>query len=184
MALILQKYPAMSPDQVKAFLAENANSLSVTPRLQGNGEIDLHGMLTDAPPNTFAQWVAASSGTGSLELSRGTDHVTDDGVILAGEQDIFGHAFNSAAMALLEAAGNSWSGGVWNGNSWSGNSWSGNSWSGNSWSGNSWSGNSWSGNSWSGNSWSGNSWSGNSWSGNSWSGNSWSGNSWSTGGWD
>ncbi|HET9497070.1 MAG TPA: S8 family serine peptidase [Candidatus Limnocylindria bacterium] len=137
-ALILQKYPAMSPDQVKAFLAENANSLSVTPRLQGNGEIDLHGMLTDAPPNTFGQWAAASLGNGSLELSRGADHVTDDGVILAGEQDIFGHPFNSVAMAALEATASSWSAGVWNGNSWSGNSWSGNSWSGNSWSTGGW----------------------------------------------
>ena len=102
-ALILQRYPAMSPDQVKAFLADNANSLSVTPRLQGNGEIDLH-MLTDAPPNTFAQWAASSLGNGSLELSRGSDHVTDDGVILAGEQDIFGHPFNSVEMALEAAA--------------------------------------------------------------------------------
>ena len=38
--------------------------------------------------------------------------------------------------------------------------------------------------SWCGNSWSGNSWSGSSWSGSSWSGNSWSGNSWSTASWD
>jgi serine protease AprX len=167
-ALILQKYPAMTPDQVKAFLGAHANSLSVTPRLQGKGEIDLHGMVSASPPLTFGQGDAPSVGNGSLEASRGTDHLTDDGVLLAGEQDIFGHQFDSVAMALLEAAGNSWSGGVWNGNSWSGNSWSGNSWSGNSWSGNSWSGNSWSGNSW---------------SGNSWSGNSWSGNSWSTGGW-
>jgi serine protease AprX len=177
-ALILQKHPAMPPDQVRAFLTANAVSLSVTPRLQGKGEVQLHPMLTASLPLGFGTWDVPSTGLGSLELSRGTDHITDDGVILAGEQDIFGHVFDAAAMAILEAAGNSWSGGVWNGNSWIGNSWSGNSWSGNSWSGNSWSGNSWSGNSWSGNSWSGNSW-----SGNSWSGNSWSGNSWSTGGW-
>jgi serine protease AprX len=182
-ALILQKYPAMPPDQVRAFLTANAVSLSATPRLQGKGEVQLHPMLTASLPLGFGTWDVPSTGLGSLELSRGTDHITDDGVILAGEQDIFGHVFDAAAMAILEAAGNSWSGGMWNGNSWSGNSWSGNSWSGTSWSGNSWSGNSWSGNSWSGNSWSGNSWSGNSWSGNSWSGNSWSGNSWSTGGW-
>ncbi|MGH2489639.1 MAG: S8 family serine peptidase, partial [Candidatus Limnocylindria bacterium] len=49
-ALILQKYPAMTPDQVKAFLGAHANSLSVTPRLQGEGEIDLHGMLSAVPP--------------------------------------------------------------------------------------------------------------------------------------
>ena len=162
-ALILQKYPAMPPDQVRAFLSGNAVSLSATPRLQGKGEIDLQPMLSASLPLGFGTWDLASTGVGSLELSRGTDHVADDGVILAGEQDIFGHVFDAAAMAVLEAAGNSWSGGVWNGNTWSGDAWSGNSWSGNSWSGNSWSGNSW--------------------SGNSWSGNSWSGNSWSTGGW-
>ena len=31
--------------------------------------------------------------------------------MLQGEQDIFGQPFNSAAMAALEAAGSSWSGG-------------------------------------------------------------------------
>ena len=162
-ALILQRYPKLTPDQVKGYLSNSAISLSVTPRLQGKGGIDLNGMLTATPPSSWSTGDAASTGGGSLEQSRGTDHVSDDGVVLSGEQDIFGHEFNAPAMAALEAAGNSWSGGTWNGNSWSGNSWSGNSWSGNSWSGNSWSGNSW--------------------SGNSWSGNSWSGNSWSTGGW-
>jgi len=184
-ALILQKYPNLTPDQVKRFIAANTQPLvsQPDPDYVGSGEISLSTLATRAPAS-YTQSFAASTGTGSLDDARGTDRLTDDGVVLSGEVDIFGHAFDSAAMATLEAAGNSWSGGIWNGNSWSGNSWSGNSWSGNSWSGNSWSGNSWSGNSWSGNSWSGNSWSGNSWSGNSWSGNSWSGNSWSTGSWN
>ena len=123
--------------------------------------------------------------SGSLELSRGTDHLTRDGVVLTGEQDIFGQRFDSVAMAALEAERQQLVG--WHVErqlAGPAARWSGNSWSGNSWSGNSWSGNSWSGNSWSGNSWSGNSWSGSSWSGNSWSGNSWSGNSWSTASWD
>jgi serine protease AprX len=123
---------------------------------QGSGEIDLYKMLGAPTYAVPTQWktIDWSSGIGSLDLSRGTDHLTRDGVLLSGSIDIFGHAFDSAAMAILEAAGNSWSGGIWNGNSWSGNSWSGNSWSGNSWSGNSWSGNSWSSNSWMGVSWS------------------------------
>jgi Subtilase family len=183
-ALILQKHPDFTPDQTKSFLVQGAMHLSgYNTRQQGNGEVALATMLSLFPAK-YGQTFTASTGTGSLELSRGTDHLTRDGVVLAGEQDIFGMRFDAAAMAAAEAAGSSWSGGVWNGNSWSGNSWSGNSWSGNSWSGNSWSGNSWSGNSWSGNSWSGNSWSGNSWSGNSWSGNSWSGNSWSGANWE
>ncbi len=180
-ALLLQKFPTMPPDKVKRFLVNNGtNPAGWKQVVAGAGELSLAKVLAkgSGPANYVQSWTAGT-GSGSLELARGSDHLTADGVVLQGEQDIFGQAFDSTGMAAAEAAGNSWSGGTWNGNSWSGNSWSGNSWSGNSWSGNSWSGNSWSGNSWSGNSWSGNSWSGASLSGNSWSGNSWSSASWS-----
>jgi serine protease AprX len=176
-ALVLSRQPSLSPDQVRAELDGSADHLSgISVQVQGNGLLDLQPILLGHSGSIQSYWWG--NGTGLLESSRGDVHVSLNGVTLSGEQDIFGAPFNSASMAALEAAGNSWSGGTWNGNSWSGNSWSGNSWSGNSWSGNSWSGNSWSGNSWSGNSWSGNSWSGNSWSGNSWSGNSWSSAAW------
>jgi serine protease AprX len=185
-ALLLQKYPSLTPDQVKKFLTTSTVKIAgADDKAQGKGRINLAG-LTDKKPDTgggAAQHFPDATGTGSLEIARGADHLTRDGVVLRGEIDIFGHPFDAAGMAALEASASAWNGGTWNGNVWTGNSWSGNSWSGNSWSGNSWSGNSWSGNSWSGNSWSGNSWSGNSWSGNSWSGNSWSGNSWSGNSW-
>jgi serine protease AprX len=184
-ALILDKFPNATPDQVKRLLKNGALDLPLCSRTgtMGSGELALGPILSAQLP-IYVQTVAPGTGTGTLEGSRGSDHLTRDGVVLKGEQDIFGSPFDSTAMAALEAAGNSWSGGTWNGNSWSGSSWSGNSWSGNSWSGSSWSGNSWSGSSWSGNSWSGNSWSGSSWSGSSWSGNSWSGSSWSTANWN
>jgi serine protease AprX len=181
-ALVLQRFPGATPDQVKKLLTSTGYQINAKAQAIGGGELQLAKALVTQLPFSVQVW-PSSVGTGSLELARGSDHLTADGVLLAGEIDIFGHAFDSTSMAALEAAEASWAGPVWNGNSWSGNSWSGNSWSGNSWSGNSWSGNSWSGNSWSGNSWSGNSWSGNSWSGNSWSGNSWSGNSWSGHSW-
>ena len=174
----------MSPDQVKAYLRANAFGLSgPSPLSQGAGELNLLPMLAAGPPSKYTQKFHPATGTGSLEIARGQDHLTRDAVVLRGEQDIFGKPFNSGAMAKLEASGSSWSGGNWNGSTWSGNSWSGSSWSGVVWAGNSWSGSSWSGNSWSGNSWSGSSWSGNTWSGNSWSGSSWSGNSWSSDSW-
>jgi serine protease AprX len=183
-ALVLQRYPRMSPDQVKAYFKAGASNLSgPSPLSQGAGEINLLSMLAAAPPSKFSQKFHPATGTGLLESARGQDHLTRDSVVLNGEQDIFGKPFNSAGMAKLEAAGNSWSGGIWNGSSWSGSSWSGSSWSGSSWSGNSWSGSSWSGSSWSGSSWSGSSWSGNTWTGSSWSGSSWSGNSWSGDSW-
>jgi serine protease AprX len=183
-ALAIQKFPAIDPTTLKWLFRSNTQMLNASQSVQGQGEIDLSRMLVATPFTKKGSQPKPSSGTGSLELARGTEHLTRDGVILSGEQDIFGHAFDSAAMAAAQAAGSSWSGGTWNGSSWSGSSWSGSSWSGNSWSGSSWSGSSWSGSSWSGNTWSGSSWSGSSWSGSSWSGNSWSGSSWSTAGWE
>ena len=157
-ALVLQKYPNLTPDQVKKFLqADTTRIAGADDKAQGKGRINLEKILEDDPRNANQNF-GASTGTGSLEISRGDDHLTRDGEVLRGEFDVFGHAFDAAAMAALEASASAWDGGTWNGNSWSGNSWSGNSWSGNSWSGNSWSGNSWSGNSWSGNSWSGEAW--------------------------
>jgi serine protease AprX len=185
-ALILDKYPNATPDQVKRLLKTTGLDITAKAQQIGGGALQLATTLLAPLPSTgVSQQVwASSTGTGKLEGSRGTDHLTMDGVVLMGEQDIFGKSFDSAAMADLEATGNSWSGGTWNGSSWSGSSWSGSSWSGSSWSGSSWSGSSWSGSSWSGSSWSGSSWSGSSWSGSSWSGSSWSGSSWSTGAWE
>jgi serine protease AprX len=181
-ALILQKYPGATPDQVKRLLQQTASPIRGKAQQFGAGELQLGAALGAALPTAAQTW-PPSTGTGSVEGSRGSDHLTRDGVVLSGEQDIFGTPLDTSLLAAAEAAGNSWSGGTWNGNSWSGNSWSGNSWSGTSWSGNSWSGNSWSSGTWTGNSWSGNSWSGNSWSGNSWSGSAWTGGSWAAAFW-
>jgi serine protease AprX len=178
---LLQRYPQLTPDQVKAMLTSGCDRLaSYNWKQQGCGELDMSKLLSSAVPSVLAsqQYNALSAGTGLLEASRGTDHISINGVVLQGEQDIFGKPFLSAGIAALEAAGSSWSGGIWNGSVWTGSSWSGSSWSGSSWSGSSWSGSSWSGSSWSGSSWSGSSWSGSSWSGSSWSGGSWLGASW------
>jgi serine protease AprX len=173
-ALILDKFPQATPDQVKRLFMTGAFALPAAKLAQmGSGELQLEPILSAGLPD-YVQTVAPSRGGGSLEEARGSDHLTRDGVVLKGEQDIFGKAFDSVGMAVLEAAGSSWSGGTWNGSTWTGSSWSGSSWSGSSWSGSSWSGNSWSGSSWSGSSW----------SGSSWSGSSWSGSSWSTAGWN
>ena len=180
-ALVLQKYPTMTPDLVKRFFRTNADHLAgFSSQAQGAGEIRLGRMLTANPHWSYnGQKFSAATGTGSLELARGEDHLTQNGVTLTGEKDIFGHPVNTAALAAGEARANTWSGGVWNGSTWSGSSWSGSSWSGSSWSGSSWSGSSWSGSSWSGSSWSGSSWSGSSWSGSTWSGDTWAGDAWS-----
>lgn len=182
-ALIIQKYPSATPDQVKALLMSGAQRITKgNSRCEGAGLIDLERSM-DTPLPIALQNHGSSTGVGTLEGARGTDHLTNDGVTLTGEIDIFGKPFSTVIWAPASAAGSSWSGGTWSGSSWSGSSWSGSSWSGSSWSGSSWSGSSWSGSSWSGSSWSDMSWSGSSWSGSSWSGSSWSGSSWSGSSW-
>ena len=169
---------------MKRFITANGKKVpGADSQAQGGGEIEIDLMAMKTPP-AYGQKFTDATGKGSLELARGTDHMTRDGVVLTGEKDIFGKPFSSATVAQAEAAGNSWSGGTWNGSTWSGSTWSGSTWSGSTWSGNTWSGSTLVGSTlvaatrWSGNSWSGNTWSGNSWSGNSWSGGSWQGATW------
>ncbi len=167
-ALAWQQHPDYTPDMIKRLLTKTATPLTTTAlsllglitvsttvpaALQGSGELNLRNAGTAGVSTLWKQTYAPSSGTGTLEAARGSLHVTSNGVTLTGERDVMGSAFDSAAMASLEAAGQSWSGGAWNGQTWSGQSWSGQSWSGQSWSGQSWSGQSWSGQSWSTRSW-------------------------------
>ena len=64
-------------------------------------------------PNTVQNW-PRSTGTGSLEAARGSQHVADNGVELTGEDDILG-PWNASGWAASSSAGTSWVGGQWNG---------------------------------------------------------------------
>jgi serine protease AprX len=162
-ALLVQQRPTATPDQIKALLMGTANAIpNATAAQQGSGLVDLAEARTAPTPNAVQRFTV-STGLGSLELARGSVHVTVGTRQVRGEVDVRGRAFDVRT----------WAAGLRNGTNWSGMSWSGMSWSGMSWSGMSWSGMSWSGMSWSGMSWSGMSWSGMSWSGMSWSGTDW-----------
>jgi serine protease AprX len=157
-ALLVQQRPTATPDQIKALLMGTANAIpNATAAQQGSGLVDLAEARTAPTPNAVQRFTV-STGLGSLELARGSVHVTVGTRQVRGEVDVRGRAFDVRT----------WAAGLRNGTNWSGMSWSGMSWSGMSWSGMSWSGMSWSGMSWSGMSWSGMSWSGMSWSGTDW----------------
>jgi subtilisin family serine protease len=172
-ALLVQQRPTATPDQIKALLTGTANAIpNATAAQQGSGLVDLAEARTAPTPNAVQRFTL-STGLGSLELARGSVHVTVGTRQVRGEVDVRGQAFDVRKWVAGLRTGTNWSGMSWSGMSWSGMSWSGMSWSGMSWSGMSWSGMSWSGMSWSGMSWSGMSWSGMSWSGMSWSGTDW-----------
>ena len=152
-ALIISKYPNATPNQVKELLTSTASSLNVTGSLDscdGAGTLDLSAAANASLPNkglSRQNWTT-SSGTGSLELARGSSHLEDNGVLLAGEQNIFGMAFDTSTWAPMAAQGTTWSGTTWSGTTWSGTTWSGTTWSDQTWSGTTWSGTTWSGGSW------------------------------------
>ncbi|MFL5738352.1 MAG: S8 family serine peptidase [Actinomycetota bacterium] len=188
-ALMVQRTPSITPDQVKGtFVRSTQNIASYKAIAQGAGEMNLKTAY-GIGPQSYTQTFPVSRGAGLLELSRGTAHLSSNGVSLSGEQDIFGASWNSLTEAGLENGQGAWSGGTFNGTLWAGDAWTTNgSWTTNEWATcmwqrNSWSGLSWSSTNWDRNSWSRNSWSGGAWTRNSWSSNTFARNSWSSVSW-
>jgi serine protease AprX len=195
-ALLLEQYPQLTPDQVTQMLTASSVKLKSVPGfIQGSGELDLNQLLAAKAPKGgrggpggpggpggrdggpggpggpgSPPW---SNGSGSLEGSRGSAHLSSNGVVLQGNQTIFGVPFDSRAMAALEAAARSWSGGDWCGSTWSGSTWSGSTWSGSTWSASSWSGSTWSASTWSASTWSASTWSSAGWLSDGWLGATW-----------
>jgi serine protease AprX len=184
-ALLLQKNPALTPDQVKSILKSTAtNIFAVDANKQGSGVINVTKALA-APVPTVSAPMYVATGTGSLEAARGAHHVGSGANMLSGENSAFKNAFSSTTWAAQSKAGTAWTKvtydsagrfatGTWQGAAWSGAAWSGAAWSGAAWSGAAWSGAAWSGAAWSGAAWSGAAWSGAAWSGAAWSEASWS----------
>jgi serine protease AprX len=181
-ALLLQSRPTLRPDQVKALLRSSAEAMPAADAVgRGAGELDVYRAYQAATPITTQTW-DRSTGLGSLELARGTQHVGDAGVELTGEQDVLG-PFDARTWAPASAAFTAWSGGTWAGSTWTDGCWCASSWAGKSWAGKSWAGKSWAGKSWADEAWAGKSWAGKSWAGDGWTGSSWLGKSWAGSAW-
>jgi serine protease AprX len=173
-ALLLQQRPQLTPDQVKRLLTTTAQPLPGADSAgRGAGLIDV-ATAALAPTPLIGQSFARSTGLGTLEGARGTDHVGDNGVDLTGEHDIFGNAWTPSVWAPASTNGTSWSGGTWNGADWAGTCWCGTSWASQTWSSRTWSSRTWSSRTWSSRTWSGATWSSRTWSSRTWSGATWS----------
>jgi serine protease AprX len=188
-ALLEQRFPQATPDQIKALLMKSAYRINANLLFAGKGIVDgananlvgslgLTGLTDVLTPNG-----TPGTGTGSLEASRGASHVSDAGVMLQGEQDIFGQAFDSAGMAALEARRASWTGGTWNRTVWTGNGWTGGAWPTTIWTGTDWAGSRWRTAGWDSAQWDGSRWRSSDWSGSRWRSSEWSDATWSGSRW-
>ncbi|MGH2736784.1 MAG: S8 family serine peptidase, partial [Actinomycetota bacterium] len=179
-AVLLEKSPKATPDQIKDMLRATSYGLPYEPGkpAMGKGLIDMNKALKARLSRKHSQRWTRAMGTGSLEAARGSMHVADEGGALTGEQDIFGKVWDGRRWSSEAWDESSWSGGYWNGSDWAGDGWTRDGWAALTWLGRRWSGVSWSGRRWSDDSWTGRTWTGRRWSGDTWTGRRWSGDSW------
>jgi serine protease AprX len=186
-ALLLQKYPTATPDQLKSMIASTANPFPLAKSLwQGTGLVDVHKALALKPSGApvQVQRFSAATGTGTLEGARGSGHVAVDGVTLTGERDIFSNTWNAGTWAAATASNTAWSGGAFNGSVWTGAGWDQpGSWASSTWTNNDWTGVGWSSRSWVSRSWVANGWDSRSWVTGTWYSRSWVSDGWSDASW-
>lgn len=164
-AQLLSDRPELRPDQVKALFEDSARRLLTTPpEGQGAGVLDLRVALRTRTPSV-EQSYPRSSGSGSLELARGGEHlIAADGTVLEGEIDLQGAPWDPKRWAPLASAGQAWDGGTWNGSVWAGGAWGpigdptgspllGRTWRSEVWAGRTWRADLWLGRTWRGHTW-------------------------------
>jgi serine protease AprX len=192
-ALLLQARPNLTPDQVKSLLRDTADPLARNPQpAMGSGVVDVNSAIDLLNVKSLTAALARllggsrtnlpdSTGLGSIELSRGGEHVVDPstGDLLDGERDALGSPWYGAAWTRSSNVGRAWSnGGVWNGHVWTTDKWKNGQVQAASWPGSSWSGISWSSHEWSDSSWEARSWRNGDWQARSWREATWLARSW------
>ena len=175
-ALMLQANPSLSPDVVKATLKGTANKDITTAPSNGAVVLGAGAGFVDANSATGAaaqgayvtkpanQGLTPSTGTGSLEASRGSLHVyadtNGDGVaeLITGETDVIGE--------------------VWTANGWGANGWGAAGWAATAWANFGWLANGWGASGWGANGWGGMAWDSAAWAANGWGSAAWGATAW------
>ncbi len=187
-ALLLQAYPQLTPDQVKAALVSTAAPIrGADPVDAGAGELRVGQALEAVRKAATAKNPAGSLldtrqvfpqalGAGSLQDARGSSALVDvdTGLLLQGEVDVQGVAWDGASWFAASSARTAWDGGTWHQAQWTGAGWTPTGWARARWSGASWSRARWSDVSWDRARWSRARWSDSSWQRARWSGQDWS----------
>ena len=137
-ALLLQAYPDLTPDQVKYVLTQTATPVAAgTAQTAGAGQLDIAVAMVLAkvlatpaarrlfPASLWTQNWPASDGHGSIEAARGgIDPLDPNGDVISGEVDLQGMPWDPATWWAASSTLTAWDGGRWNGADWTGSDWS------------------------------------------------------------
>ena len=149
-ALILQAYPKLTPDEMKAAMTRTAADIWTPAVRDGNGLLQGNTAGSRKDIKLSDQKFPAAGGPGT-------------GIVLP-----------SGATWT----GGGWSGATWTGATWTGATWTGATWTGATWTGATWTGATWTGATWTGATWTGATWTGATWTGATWTGATWTGEGW------
>jgi serine protease AprX len=183
-ALLFSAQPKLTAEQAKAVLMQTAMPLAGANPAQGRGVTNIGAAVSlvkskvALPSSTSTlPW---STGLGSLEASRGGEHVVDPetGGALVGEVDALGSPWRPVPWVTAQVKGTSWVNGVWNSRTWTGTKWDKRQLQAATWTGSSWTGVPWAAHTWSVDQFQARSWRGDNWEARSWRGDSWVARSW------
>jgi serine protease AprX len=164
-ALLLDREPGLTPDQVKARLLGTAGAGPVgDPNVDGQGSLDAYAAAHAGTYDSANSGVARSLGTGALDLDRGSLHVQ---LQLGGVVGLLGQLLNPVYQLLygsnltaqnqvfdaVQFLTTDWSGTRWYDTQWGGTRWYGTRWYGTRWYGTRWYDTTWYGTRWYGIAW-------------------------------
>ena len=164
-ALLLEREPALTPDQVKARLLGTAGTGPVgDPNVDGAGSLDAYAAAHAGTYDSANVGVARSLGTGSIDLDRGGLRVQ---IQLGGIVGLLGQLLNPVLQLLygseltaqnqlfdaVEYLTTDWAGSRWYDSQWGGSRWYGSRWYGSRWYGSRWYTSEWYGSRWYGIAW-------------------------------
>ena len=164
-ALLLERYPSLTPDQIKNLLMGTALAYPGEP--DHAGAVNATNAMAKAPSATSA----SNAGQASLP---GFNPAAGFGSVL----------WDGSRWSTATWDGSRWSSAIWDGSRWSTATWDGSRWSTATWDGSRWSTATWDGSRWSTAVWDGSRWSSTYWDGSRWSTASWDGSRWSAANWD
>jgi serine protease AprX len=177
-ALLLQARPELTPDEVKHLLTVTAKPLAAPAEAAGAGMLDIaKASRVGVRGKSTVQPHEPGTGTGSLELARGSMYVGEGDDALVGEATILG-PFDATTWARESLAGRTWRDGAWLDQQWTDGCWCADSWTGRTWRGRTWRDDSWAGRTWRADGWDGRTWREAGWDGRTWREAGWDGRTW------
>jgi serine protease AprX len=169
-ALVLQRTPTLTPDQVKQRMVSTARVIGGTnTQPWWPGDVDAFGaaMSLDLTPANVG--IAPANGGGSLQDLRGQYCLRyADGTCMTDDD-----ANAAVGFDPTQYFGDTWAGSTWLGSQWIASLGTTSSLLGSQWADSQWTGSQWAGSQWAGSQWAGSQWAGSQWMGAPWDSTTW-----------